>query len=288
VNLSVHRDNLAERIVPEDDFKYYLDEINRVPRITPEREIVLGKRIELGDEDALRQMVEANLRLVVSVAKRYTWSRLSLLDLVQEGNVGLMHAATKFDPSRGFRFSTYAIWWIRQAIVRAIDQYGQIIRVPVYLHEDLAKRRHLQEQADGNDAPVSLDEARLQQSLDHRLQMAKLAHRPLSIDQEMEDASGAVLADIIEDRSVPSPVAETEQMDLRARLAKLLASLTEKERKVLELRFGLDDYQPRTLTEVGLMLGLTRERIRQIELTALGRLRDSDQIHELGSFFGEP
>lgn len=284
MNLSAQRDNLAERITPEDDFKYYLDEINRIPRLTPAQELELGKRIELGDEDALRQMVEANLRLVVSVAKRYTWSRLSLLDLVQEGNVGLMHAATKFDASRGFRFSTYAIWWIRQAIVRAIDQYGQTIRVPVYLHDDLAKRRRIEGQNGGEAVPVSLDEVRLQQSLDHRLNMAKLAHRPLSIDQEMDDAAGAVLADVIEDRSAPSPVEETEYMDLRSRLGKLLSSLTAKERKVLELRFGLDDYQPRTLTEVGMMLGLTRERIRQIELTALSRLRDSDQIHELGVF----
>jgi RNA polymerase primary sigma factor len=269
---------------PDDAFRHYLHEISRVPRLTPDQEVQLGRRIEGGDQDALRQMVEANLRLVISVAKRYTWSRLSLLDLVQEGNVGLMHAAAKFDPSRGFRFSTYAIWWIRQAIVRAIDMHGQTIHVPVYLHDDLARRRRHGEDTRVEPASASGGDVDRQQFHERRLQMAKLAHRPLSIDQEMDEASGAALSEVIEDRGALSPVEETEQMDLAARVAALLAALPAKECTVLRLRFGLDDCQPRTLREVGLLLGVTRERVRQLELAALSRLRSFGSIEELGEF----
>jgi RNA polymerase primary sigma factor len=285
MNASMLPVDAAEQTAQSDDLRYYLLEIGKVPLLTADQEIELGYRIQAGDQGALRQMVEANLRLVVSVAKRYMWSRLSLLDLVQEGNIGLLHAATKYDPSKGYRFSTYAIWWVRQHIARAVDQYGQTIRVPVYLHDDLSKQRRKAGSVDTkpNGEPTSRDMDR-RRALDYRLVMAEKAQHMASLDLEFDDGNGTVLSDFLEDKNAPSPVTETERMDLRARLLALLATLPEKERRVLVLRFGLEDCQPRLLGEVGTLLGLTRERIRQIELAALGRLRRSGQIDELGAF----
>jgi RNA polymerase primary sigma factor len=246
----------------------YLATIAQIPRLTPQEELELGARSAQGDQTALRRLVEANLRLVVYVAKHYHGEGLTLLDLIQEGNIGLLHAARKFDARQGYRFSTYAICWIRQGVRRAIATQGQLIRVPEYVTERRAR--------------VSREEQGTERSGDR--EAARLAQPPLSLEQVVGDDQDVCLGDALEDPNAVSPVEAAEQAVLRARLQELLRPLPPRERSVLEWRFGLVDGCPRTLNEVSRRLGLSRERIRQLEHAALGRLRVSGQQVGLEQF----
>jgi RNA polymerase primary sigma factor len=263
-----------------DGTMIYLNDISRLPRLTPQEEIELGHRIAQGDEAALRRMVESNLRLVVSVAKRYRNEGLSLLDLVQEGNIGLMRAAKKFDYTKGYRFSTYAIWWIRQAVTRAIANQGQTIRVPVHVTESLSRlsrEEWLRVGGDGEDPPTPDASAeRPACALSEQIvEAVRLVQQPLSLERTVGDDSDAYLGDAVEDTNATSPVTAADNALLRDRLLELLQRLPERERMVLELRYGLVDGHPRTLKEVSRRFGLTRERIRQLENSALAHLRVS-------------
>jgi len=269
----------------DDGTMLYLRDISRTPRLTPQQELELGKRIAEGDEDALRLMVESNLRLVVSVAKRYRNEGLSLLDLVQEGNIGLIRAARKFDYRRGHRFSTYAIWWIRQAVTRAIANQSQTIRVPVHVTEGISRlNRRLrlveQEESDAQDGPDAEPLPQLNDVPSHKIvEMVKMVAQPLSLERSVSQDNDASLAEAVEDAATPSPVDAAENAVLRDRLTLLIGSLPDRERKVIELRYGLHDGHPRTLKEVSGTFGLTRERIRQLEIAALSHLR---QVGEQG------
>lgn len=265
----------------EDGTLLYLREISRTPRLAPQEELDLGERIAGGDEEALRIMVESNLRLVVSVAKRYRNEGLSLLDLVQEGNIGLIRAATKFDYRRGHRFSTYAIWWIRQAVTRAIANQGQTIRVPVHITEGISRLNRslrLAEQEDGEGTegrstetmPTNLPSKKV-------VEMVKMVAQPLSLERTVGEDNDASLAEAVEDTDAISPAAAAENSMLRDRLVMLVGTLPDRERKVIDLRYGLSDGRPRTLKEVSGAFGLTRERIRQLETAALSHLREAGE-----------
>jgi RNA polymerase primary sigma factor len=264
----------------DDGTMIYLNDISRLPRLTPQEEIELGCRIAQGDEAALRRMVECNLRLVVSVAKRYRNEGLSLLDLVQEGNIGLMRAAKKFDYTKGYRFSTYAIWWIRQAVTRAIANQGQTIRVPVHVTESLSRLNReewLRVGGDGEEPPPPCACAARPANVpsEQIVEAVRMVQQPLSLERTVGDDNDAFLGDAVEDTNATSPVAAADNALLRDRLLELLQRLPERERMVLELRYGLVDGHPRTLKEVSRQFGLTRERIRQLENSALAHLRVS-------------
>jgi RNA polymerase primary sigma factor len=267
----------------EDSTTLYLNDISRVPRLTPEEELELGERIANGDEAALRKMVEANLRLVVSVAKRYRNEGLSLLDLVQEGNIGLIRAAKKFDYRRGHRFSTYAIWWIRQAVTRAIANHANTIRVPVHVSEGMARLHRAQQLAgaDGDEeAPRDAETAGADVPSEKIIEMVRLVQQPLSLERTMGDDNDATLLEAVEDPDITPPQEVAENTMLRDTLTMLMGGLPDRERKVIELRYGLADGRPRTLKEVSGAFGLTRERIRQLETAALAQLREQgESVH---------
>lgn len=281
---------------PDDSTMMYLNEISRVTRLTPEEELELGRRIAGGDDEALRLMIEANLRLVIAVAKRYRHEGLALLDLVQEGNIGLMRAAKKYDYTKGYRFSTYAIWWIRQAVTRAIANQGQTIRVPVHVIEGMARlNREEWLHADGYsseddaasastdatgmgamdvDTPAEPDYTRSTNVPSERtLEAVRIVQQPLSLERTFGDENDAYLGDAVEDPNAISPIDAAENTLLRHHLLDMLRQLPERECAVLTLRYGLSDGHPRTLKEVSSTFGLTRERIRQLESSALGHLR---------------
>lgn len=270
----------------EDSTMLYLHDISRLPRLTPEQELELGERIANGDEEALRIMVESNLRLVVSVAKRYRNEGLSLLDLVQEGNIGLIRAAKKFDYKRGHRFSTYAIWWIRQAVTRAIANQGQTIRVPVHITEGMSRLHRLERLAEQEGEEEAMDAQPPQHDVpsDKVVEMVRMVQQPLSLERSVGDENDATLAEAVEDTDAVSPAEAAENSILRDRLQVLIGGLPERERKVIELRYGLADGRPRTLKEVSGAFGLTRERIRQLETAALAHLRSAGQLTDLRAY----
>ena len=259
-----------------DSLRLYLREIGRVDLLTAEEEVDLAKRIELGDMDAKAQMVEANLRLVVSIAKSYLGRGLSLLDLIQEGSLGLIRAVEKFDYRRGYKFSTYATWWIRQAVTRAIADKSRTIRIPVHMVEKLNKVVHSERQLVqrlGRDPTPEEVAAELRMEPDEVRDILRMAQMPVSLEKPIGEEEDSALGDFIEDEAAPSPFDEAAMHLRQADVYRALEALPERERRVLELRFGLQGEQPRTLEEVGRAFGVTRERIRQIENNTLRKLQ---------------
>jgi RNA polymerase primary sigma factor len=293
VNASVIDVASATSGTAEDSTMLYLRDISRTPRLTPAQELALGERIAAGDEQALQVMVESNLRLVVSVAKRYRNEGMSLLDLVQEGNIGLIRAARKFDYRRGHRFSTYAIWWIRQAVTRAIANQGQTIRVPVHITEGMSRlnrqmRLVEQDQHDseelGDRHSGEIIPAAANVPSEKVIEMVKMVAQPLSLERSVGEDNDASLAEAVEDTDAVSPLAAAENSMLRDRLIMLMGELPDRERKVIDLRYGLSDGRPRTLKEVSGTFGLTRERIRQLETAALSHLRQVGEEGDLREY----
>ena len=278
---------LLDGVGLDDPVRMYLKEIGRVPLLTAEEEIELAKRIEQGDEMAKRKLAEANLRLVVSIAKRYVGRGMLFLDLIQEGNLGLIKAVEKFDYRKGFKFSTYATWWIRQAITRAIADQARTIRIPVHMVETINKlirvSRQLVQELGRDPTPeeiakeMDLSEERVREIL-------KIAQEPVSLETPIGEEEDSHLGDFIEDQDAPAPAEAASFMMLREQLEDVLGTLTDREEQVLRLRFGLDDGRSRTLEEVGQVFGVTRERIRQIEAKALRKLRHPSRSKKLKDF----
>jgi RNA polymerase primary sigma factor len=270
-----------------DPVRMYLKEIGRVPLLTAEEEIELALRIEKGDEEAKRRLAEANLRLVVSIAKRYVGRGMLFLDLIQEGNMGLIKAVEKFDYQKGFKFSTYATWWIRQAITRAIADQARTIRIPVHMVETINKlirisRQLLQEL--GREPTAEEIAAEMDMSPDKVREILKIAQEPVSLETPIGEEDDSHLGDFIEDQDALAPADAAAYELLKEQLEDVLDTLTEREENVLRLRFGLDDGRTRTLEEVGKVFGVTRERIRQIEAKALRKLRHPSRSKRLKDF----
>jgi len=283
--------HLAEERSSRSDnpIRTYFGEISRVPLLTREDEVRLSKRIEAGDQRAKEELAEANLRLVVSIAKKYRGCGLPFLDLIQEGNLGLMKAIEKFDYTKGYKFSTYATWWIRQAILRAITNRSRTIRVPTHINELIRKiyqveRNYLKENGE-LPTPEKLA-AELETTVENIIKAKKTAQSMTSLDMPIgHDDDGSVLGDFIEDGSVESPERETFEHLLVQELERALDErLTDREKRILELRYGLKDYQPKTLDEVGVEFGISRERVRQIQKEALAKLQDYDLKQKLEWF----
>ena len=278
----------SEGLMIDDPVKQYLKEIGRVPLLDPEREADLARRTSLGDEKAKKELVEANLRLVVSIAKRYVGKGLFFLDLIQEGNLGLMKAVSKFDYTKGYKFSTYATWWIRQAITRAIADQARTIRIPVHMVETIHKvtktsRELLQEKG----REVSAEE--IAKELDgmnpERVrEIMKIAQDPISLETPVGEEEDSHIGDFIEDQESPAPAEAASYELLREQLNEVLRTLTPREEQVLRLRFGLEDGRQRTLEEVGQQFNITRERIRQIEAKALRKLRHPSRSKKLRDY----
>jgi RNA polymerase primary sigma factor len=267
-----------------DSLRLYLREIGRVPLLTADQEVYLAKRIERGDLAAKRQMIEANLRLVVSIAKPHLGRGLSFLDLIQEGSVGLIRAVEKFDYRRGFKFSTYATWWIRQAVTRAIAEKARTIRIPVHMFERLNKVNHTQGQLLqrlGREPRPDEIAAELELTTAEVREILRMAQHPVSLEKPLGEEGDARLGDLVEDELGESPL-EVASVSLRCEdIDDALAALPKRERRLIELRFGLHGGRPRTLEEVGRTLGVTRERIRQIENTTLKRLASLPEAQRL-------
>jgi RNA polymerase primary sigma factor len=267
-----------------DSLRLYLREIGRVPLLTAEQEVSLAKRIERGDMAAKQQMTEANLRLVVSIAKGYLGRGLSFLDLIQEGSLGLIRAVEKFDYRRGYKFSTYATWWIRQAVTRAIADKARTIRIPVHMVEKLNRVVHMERQMTqrlGRDPRPEELAHELRMGVDEVREILRLAQLPVSLERPVGEDDDSSLGDFVEDESAISPFDEASRTLRDTDVRRALAALPERERRVLELRFGLTGDQPRTLEEVGRAFGVTRERIRQIENNTLRKLQALPEAQRL-------
>ena len=279
--------DVLEGVSTEDPVRMYLKEIGNVPLLTTEQEVELAKRVEAGDEEAKKQLTEANLRLVVSIAKKYVGRGMPFLDLIQEGNMGLMKAVDKFDYTKGYKFSTYATWWIRQAITRGIADTGRTIRVPVHMVETINKTlrmtRTLLQELGREPTPEEVAE-RLNVSVSRVREVLKISRDPVSLDTPIGEEDDSHLGDFIEDDSALSPADSAAFSMLRAELATALESLTDRERQVVKLRFGLEDGRARTLEEVGKEFNVTRERIRQIEAKALRKLKHPSRSKRLKDF----
>ena len=277
----------ADGVTIDDPVKVYLKEIGRVPLLTPEEEVDLAVRISNGDEAAKKRLSEANLRLVVSIAKRYLGRGMQFLDLIQEGNLGLIKAVEKFDYTKGFKFSTYATWWIRQAITRAIADQARTIRIPVHMVETINKVKKVSSQllhANGREPSAEEIAEELDMPVDKVREIMRVAQEPVSLETPIGEEEDSHLGDFIPDDDAPAPADAASHTLLKETLGNVLDSLTPREEKVLRLRFGLEDGRSRTLEEVGKEFNVTRERIRQIEAKALRKLRHPSRSKKLKDF----
>jgi len=271
----------------EDPVRMYLKEIGKVPLLSADEEIELAKRMELGDQEAKKRLAEANLRLVVSIAKRYVGRGMLFLDLIQEGNLGLIKAVEKFDYRKGYKFSTYATWWIRQAITRAIADQARTIRIPVHMVETINKlirvSRQLLQELGREPSPEEIA-AEMNMPVERVREILKISQEPVSLETPIGEEEDSHLGDFIQDDNVPVPADAAAFTLLKEQLVEVLGTLTEREQKVLRLRFGLDDGRARTLEEVGKEFNVTRERIRQIEAKALRKLRHPSRSRKLKDY----
>lgn len=279
--------SVPEGVSIEDPVRMYLKEIGKIPLLSTEEEIELAKKMELGNSEARKQLAEANLRLVVSIAKRYVGRGMQLLDLIQEGNLGLIKAVEKFDYRKGYKFSTYATWWIRQAITRSIADQARTIRIPVHMVETInrlirTQRQLVQEM--GREPTEEEIAARMDLPPERVQEIRKISQEPVSLETPIGEEEDSHLGDFIQDDNVPVPADAAAFTLLKEQLVEVLGTLTEREQKVLRLRFGLDDGRARTLEEVGQEFNVTRERIRQIEAKALRKLRHPSRSRKLKDY----
>lgn len=279
--------SVPDGVAIEDPVRMYLKEIGKVPLLSAEEEIELAKRMELGDQEAKKRLAEANLRLVVSIAKRYVGRGMLFLDLIQEGNLGLIKAVEKFDYRKGYKFSTYATWWIRQAITRAIADQARTIRIPVHMVETINKlirvSRQLLQELGREPTPEEIA-AEMNMPVDRVREILKISQEPVSLETPIGEEEDSHLGDFIQDDNVPVPADAAAFTLLKEQLDEVLSTLTEREQKVLILRFGLEDGRARTLEEVGKEFNVTRERIRQIEAKALRKLRHPSRSRKLKDY----
>ena len=279
--------SVPEGVSIEDPVHMYLKEIGKVPLLSAEEEIELAKRMENGDEAAKKRLAEANLRLVVSIAKRYVGRGMLFLDLIQEGNLGLIKAVEKFDYRKGYKFSTYATWWIRQAITRAIADQARTIRIPVHMVETINKlirvSRQLLQELGREPTPEEIAD-KMDMSVERVREILKISQEPVSLETPIGEEEDSHLGDFIQDDNVPVPADAAAFTLLKEQLVEVLSTLTDREQKVLRLRFGLDDGRARTLEEVGKEFNVTRERIRQIEAKALRKLRHPSRSRKLKDY----
>lgn len=278
---------MSKNIVVDDPVRMYLKEIGKVDLLTREEEVILAKRVEAGEELAKKELAEANLRLVVSIAKKHIGRGMSFLDLIQEGNLGLMKAVEKFDYTKGYKFSTYATWWIRQSITRAIADQGRTIRIPVHMIENINKlvriQRQLVQELGREPYPEEIAE-HMNMEVDKVRDIMKIAQRPISLETPIGEEEDSQLGDFVEDEHVETPAETATYIMLKEELLDVLETLTPREQEVLILRFGLRDGRNRTLEEVGKEFDVTRERIRQIEAKALRKLRHPSRSKKLKDF----
>lgn len=279
--------SIPDGISIEDPVRMYLKEIGKVPLLSSEEEVELAKRMEMGDEMAKKRLAEANLRLVVSIAKRYVGRGMQFLDLIQEGNLGLIKAVEKYDYSKGFKFSTYATWWIRQAITRSIADQARTIRIPVHMVETINRlirtSRQLLQELGREPYPEEVAE-KMDMPVERVREIMKISQDPVSLETPIGEEEDSHLGDFIQDEHVQVPVDAATFTLLHEQLMEVLETLTDREQKVLRLRFGLDDGRPRTLEEVGREFNVTRERIRQIEAKALRKLRHPSRSKKLKDY----